>query len=136
MNTSCPRCHKVFPGRFNIGAHVRSCDVSVADLFWAKVNKDAPNGCWEWTASRKEKGYGQFYSKGKMHRAHRLAWTLSGRELPAKPLELAHRCDNRICVNPDHLFPASHAENMADCHAKGRYSRNGNKRKEVANVAR
>lgn len=97
------------------------------ECFWSKVDKSGASGCWNWTASRKEKGYGQFFWRGKMHRAHRLAWTLTGRELPARPLELAHRCDNRVCVNPDHLFVATHAENMADCKAKGRYARTGNK---------
>lgn len=82
--------------------------------FWAKVDKNGPNGCWVWTASRKPNGYAQFYSRGRMHRAHRLAWTLMGRELPAKGLELAHRCHNRICVNPEHIYVATHLENIQD----------------------
>lgn len=121
QGTSCPRCGKQFRGQ-TIGAHAWKCPVTMEELFWAKVNKHAPGGCWEWTASRKEKGYGQFIWRGKMHRAHRLAWALSGRELPERPLELAHSCDNRLCVNPDHLSVATHSQNMADCKAKRRHA--------------
>jgi hypothetical protein len=119
---SCPRCGKAFNGQ-SVGAHVWKCPVTMEELFWNRVNKNAPNGCWEWTASRKEKGYGQFFHKGKMHRAHRLAWKLSGLELPERPLELAHTCDNRVCVNPAHLFVATHLENMQDCRRKRRNHR-------------
>jgi hypothetical protein len=116
VDRPCPKCGKVFgylPGAF--GTHVKHCDNDMGTSFWSKVNKDAPNGCWEWTASRKERGYGQFLWRGKMHRAHRLAWVLSGRKLPAKPLELAHTCHSRTCVNPAHLYPATHQRNMQDC---------------------
>jgi hypothetical protein len=117
---TCPKCGKT--GRKgSITTHARWCGVDWRELFWQKVDKNGPNGCWVWTASRKEKGYGQYLLGKKMHRAHRLAWTLMGRELPARPLELAHSCDNRLCVNPDHLFVATHDENMADCKAKGRH---------------
>ena len=88
--------------------------------FWSKVDKEGPGGCWIWTASRKERGYGQFLWRGKMHRAHRLAWVLSGQELPAKGLELAHTCDVRHCVNPAHLYVATHQQNVADTVARGR----------------
>src|ERR1044071_6954685 len=70
----CPRCSEEFAQKF--GHHARKCGLTMAELFWVKVNKDAPRGCWEWTASRKERGYGQFMHEGKMHRAHRLAWIL------------------------------------------------------------
>lgn len=129
---TCEKCGNTFrvnPGGFS--SHVKRCGVDWRPDFWAKVDKNGAGGCWVWTASRKPKGYGQFLLRDKMHRAHRLAWSLSGRELPPKPLELAHRCDNRVCVNPEHLFVATHAENMADCKAKGRYARTGNKRKGV-----
>ena len=116
MSATCPKCFKVFRGR-TIGQHARKCGVTMEDCFWAKVNKT--EGCWLWTASRKERGYGQFLWQGKMHRAHRLAWVLSGRELPGKGLELAHSCHNKLCVNPEHLRPATHLENMRESKAMG-----------------
>lgn len=88
--------------------------------FWEKVDKAGANGCWNWTASQKEKGYGQFIWNGKMNRAHRLAWKLLRGDPGDK--EVAHRCDNRLCVNPEHLFLATHLENMQDCKAKGRHA--------------
>ena len=118
---SCPKCGKQFRGH-SIGTHAQKCNLTLAEMFWVKVDKAGAGGCWLWTASQKEKGYGQFLHKGKMHRAHRLAWSLSGHELPARPLELAHTCDNRLCVNPAHLFVATHQQNMTDCMVKRRHT--------------
>lgn len=52
--------------------------------------------------------------------AHRLAWELEHGAPPPADMEVAHRCDERRCVRPDHLFLATHAENIADREAKGR----------------
>lgn len=82
------------------------------DVFWKHVDKNGPlwegTPCWIWTG-RVSRGYG-YYGKG--YRAHRVAWELSGRDLPKPPLMLDHRCRNRACVNPDHLQPATNRENQ------------------------
>jgi hypothetical protein len=129
----CEKCGRAdFGGPGQLGTHRRTCGIPMETFFWPKVNKDAANGCWEWTASRKEKGYGQFLYKRKMHRAHRLAWIMLNGDPGA--LEVAHKCDNRICVNPAHLFLATHQENMADCKSKGRQARATRAKLTVAQV--
>lgn len=99
---------------------------ALAVRFWAKVNKAGAvpahvpelGACWEWTASRDRKGYGQIMLDGKPRRAHRISWFLCNED-PGTRCVL-HRCDNRVCVNPAHLFLGSVADNNSDMFAKGR----------------
>lgn len=90
--------------------------------FWGKVNKNNANGCWIWEGS-KQKGYGMFWFRGTNIRASRFSLYLqSGPFTQEKPYAL-HDCpdgDNPSCVNPDHLWRGTHADNCADKFAKGR----------------
>ena len=67
--------------------------------FFSKV-KMAENGCWEWTSTKDNKGYGEFWLDGKKHSAHREAYA---RLIGVVPEQLDHSCRVRHCVNPAHL---------------------------------
>ena len=84
--------------------------------FWSKVDKTGD--CWEWTAC-KVTGYGRIKYKRKMVLAHRFSWELLNGPIPDGML-VCHHCDNKGCVNPDHLFISDQAGNVADMFAKGR----------------
>lgn len=68
-------------------------------------------GCWEWLGARTSNGYGSFKAKGFSPQAHRVGFELLRGDIPSG-MELDHLCHNRGCVNPFHLEPVSHAENV------------------------
>ena len=98
----------------------------IEERFFDKVNKDAPNGCWEWTASLYPDGYGSIYDNviKTNDRAHRVSWVIHNGNIPQHDsyhgMCVCHSCDNRKCVNPDHLFLATNKQNQHDMYAKGR----------------
>lgn len=97
---------------------------SILERFLKKVNKTET--CWIWTSSLSGNGYGTFCTydhgnrkKPKHHVASRLSWELFRGPIPEGFL-VCHHCDNRLCVNPEHLFLGSYKDNTQDMFNKKR----------------
>lgn len=86
------------------------------------------DGCWNWIGCVHPTGYGQFSLNRSTYRAHRVAYTIANGPIPSG-MVICHSCDNPTCVNPQHLWAGSQAENMRDCATKGRINRGGSRGK-------
>lgn len=101
-------------------------DLSLAEYLSAR-SQPADNGCRLWTGAVYEKGHGKFRRNYKEVRAHRAAFELANGPIPSGQV-VCHRCDNPRCINPDHLFLGTVADNNLDMIRKNRHAfgaRNG-----------
>lgn len=94
-------------------------NISVSERFWQKVNIGEPDECWEWLAGTFNSGYGKFRLDGKSRLAHRVAFEAAAGTL-GPDLDVLHKCDNPLCVNPAHLFVGNQLDNARDMTHKGR----------------
>lgn len=91
---------------------------SLKERFEAKVVA-VDSGCHEWQSTIHRDGYGKFWHETGQIQAHRMAYMIHKGEIPDGQWVL-HKCDNRKCVNPDHLYLGDAKQNCADMHSRGR----------------
>lgn len=91
--------------------------------FWSKTRLRR-NGCIEWLGGQNGFGYGCVRFEGKIVSTHRLSWILTNGDIPKHDsfhgICVLHKCDNRLCVNPDHLFLGTQLDNVTDMYDKKR----------------
>lgn len=100
--------------------HNRLMDQSIEARFWAKVNKNGPTMahmetcCWQWEAAGIN--YGVFWYKRKNYSSHRVSYFIENKTWPKMVL---HKCDNKKCVNPAHLYAGDSLRNAKDASERG-----------------
>ena len=99
------------------------CMKTLYERFQDKYIVDPETNCWLWQGQKHSQGYGQLWIEGrrkKILKAHRVAANLFLGMALDSPLKVCHRCDHPSCVNPEHLWLGTQAENNRDRMAKGR----------------
>lgn len=99
--------------------------IDIGSRFIQKVIIGRDEECWLWNAGVFSNGYGQFRIGDTKVKAHRVAYFLRHGKLPlynskGVPLYVLHKCDNKLCCNPKHLFLGTQKDNIYDCMTKGR----------------
>jgi HNH endonuclease len=103
------------------GRHARDFAPTFVARFWARVEKRGEDECWPWTGKLESGGYGVVRDCYTRRKVHRVAWELTHGERIAPHLYACHRCGNRACCNPRHVYPGTATDNNRDTVRHGRH---------------
>jgi len=113
---SGPRKRKV-----NADPHPELAEAVAVTRFWRNVGVGAPDECWSWAGSIDQRGYGEFFYRGRNRRAHELALSFTVGEIRHESLDTCHECDNPVCCNPAHLRFDTRQSNVDDMVRRNRH---------------
>lgn len=83
--------------------------------FWDNVEKpDGDGGCWLWSGPASKNGYGVITVGHQAFAVHRVSWEKHNNEKVPSGLMVCHKCNVKLCINPDHLYIGTHNDNMRD----------------------
>lgn len=88
--------------------------------FWIHIKKTST--CWIWDGNKSTHGYGRIRVHPKQIKAHQFSWIIHNGKIPNK-FHVLHKCNNKSCVNPCHLYIGTHQDNMRDAKRDGLMSR-------------
>jgi len=98
--------------------------MNMFERFYKYIDVKDKDDCWEWIGLKNKDGYGRFRLTDKMVLAHRWMWEMEDSDIP-EGLMVLHKCNNRGCVNPNHLYLGTNQDNMNDMSIAG--SKKGNR---------
>jgi hypothetical protein len=110
--------------KYNISVNHFCCNYifnssSIENRFWHNVDKKNHDECWFWKGGTYSNGYGRISYNNKQVGAHRISYLIHNGSLDENLLVL-HKCNNRLCVNPNHLYQGTYHDNMMDMVRSGR----------------
>jgi hypothetical protein len=108
---------------------------SIRECLESGFKRGKLSDCWVWKKSIDSGGYGLLWWKGKHYKAHRVSYEVYKGSIPSGSLA-CHWCDNRKCVNPNHLFLGSQKDNVQDCISKDRFHRGIGERNNNAKITK
>ena len=88
------------------------------EKFWAKVDIRDKDSCWNWLGALSSNGYGAVWTGASLVGAHKFSWCICNLESVPEGLYVCHKCDNKRCCNPDHLYLGTPSDNISDREAR------------------